>query len=498
MNFEILSKNRKRIKREDRMRVPVLLNVSDAIMPCQKTLKQLAEIACHDSVYSHIAALADIHYKSRNECPTGVAIATEDKIVPQFLDSGLNCGMRMMKTSLFEDSLNERFIDSLFYELQKNIPIKAKNNNRLNLKEFLNICKWGSPYIIKKYNLDPEEEQFIEHGGNIFKGEDINDQKLQECIPNIFMNLSQNRFGILGEGNHFIELQKIDEIIDEALAKLFGIQKGQVVILMHTGSSALGSLISHFYGSRKMNAVWSFSMFFARLFFLNGRRKEGGLGYEIKRLIKLLNDKQEIYAMDDSSDEGKLFLRAMNAAHNFGYASRTFIMNKIRQSFSDSLSSKDFKLSLLYDMSHVSIYREDHYGKKMWVHRHGASRAFPPALMNGHPVFSKTGEPVFIPGSMGDPTYLGVGHPENSDCYFSSSHGAGVTSGSSKLIVNNMKELIEKMNKRKIKLFKDGNKFIKKIDPDQFKDINDVVDGMVENKIIRPVAKMIPCAVMKG
>lgn len=480
------------------MRVPVLLNVSDAIMPCQKTLKQLAEIACHDSVSSHIAALADIHYKSRNDCPTGVAIPTEDKIVPQFLDSGLNCGMRMMKTSLFENSLNEGFIDNLFYELQKNIPISSKDNNRLSAEEFFDICKWGSPYIIKKYNLDTEEEQFIEHGGNVFKGEDINDQKLRECIPDVFISLSQSRFGILGEGNHFIELQKIDKIIDEDLAKQFGLQKGQIVVLMHTGSSALGSLISHFYGSRKMNAAWSFSMFFARLFFLNGRRKERGLKHEMKRLIKLLNDKQEIYAMDDSSDEGKLFLRAMNAAHNFGYASRTLLMHKIRRSFLNVLKSDDFKLSLLYDMSHVSIFREAHFGKKLWIHRHGASRAFPPARMNGHPVFSKTGEPVFIPGSMGAPTYLGVGHPENTDCYFSSGHGAGVTSGSGKLIVNNRKELFEKMNKRKIKLFKDGNKFIKQIDPDQFKDIDDVVDGMVENKIIRPVAKMIPCAVMKG
>ena len=317
MYIEILSKNRKRIKREGRMRVPVLLNVSDAIMPCQKTLKQLAEIACHYSVYSHIVALADIHYKSRNDCPTGVAIATEDKIVPQFLDSGLNCGMRMMKTSLFEDSLNERFINSLFYELQKNIPLKAENNNRLNLKEFINICKGGSPYIIKKYNLDPEEEQFIEHGGNVFKGEDINDQKLRECIPNVFINLSQSRFGILGEGNHFIELQKIDEIIDEALAKLFGIRKGQVVILMHTGSSALGSLRSHFYAPRRMSTIWAISMFFARIVFFRKRNGIKSLMSEFKRLNQLLFDKQEIKALDDSSEEAILFLLAMKEAHNF-------------------------------------------------------------------------------------------------------------------------------------------------------------------------------------
>lgn len=496
MKLNTISKHKREIHPEGKRRVPIQLNVNEFTMPCQKTLERLAEIACQDAVCSHIAALSDIHYKPRNECPTGTAIVTENKIVPQFIDAGLNCGMRMIKTPLSESDLSDSSITHLFETMQKNVPIGARDNRRLSSDEFFEIAKGGAPYAIKKYGLDPEEADFIEFGGNMFAGEVIDNDQIRSSIPSTFRKMSLARFGTLGRGNHFIELQKVDEILDGGLAGQFGIQKDQIVLLMHTGSSALGNLVSHFYAPRRMNSIRALVMFAERLSFY--KFSPTAFYKEWIRLIKVLLNKQEFLALEENSEEAVHFLRAMKAAHNFGYASRTYIMELIRKTFSETLGDPGFKLSLLYDMSHVSIFREEHFGRQVWVHRHGATRAFPSNRTNGHPVFSKTGEPVFIPGSMGDPTYLGVGHPENHDTYFSSSHGAGVADDNKKNLAESKDALMEKMNHRKVKLFKKGSKDTSRIDPDRFKDVGTVVNGMVECNIINPVARLIPLAVMKA
>jgi len=147
-------------------------------------------------------------------------------------------------------------------------------------------------------------------------------------------------------------------------------------------------------------------------------------------------------------------------------------------------------------MPHVYIDKEQHYGEKVWVHRNNTSRAFGPARMKNHPVFSGTGEPVFLPSSMSTPAYLAVGTDENEETFFSAAHGTGRRRQPENDKVQTKEELLAKMKKRKVKLFNAKSKGIVFQDASYYKDVEEVIEGMEENRIVKTVARMEPLAVL--
>jgi tRNA-splicing ligase RtcB len=214
----------------------------------------------------------------------------------------------------------------------------------------------------------------------------------------------------------------------------------------------------------------------------------------ISRAIKKSRSSEEYFGYDYNTPEGKMFLTAHNASANHGFANRVILTHHLDQAI-EKVLGKNPELELLYDMPHVYINRERHFGRDVWMHRNGTVRANGPERMS-HLIFSETGEPVFIPSSMSTPAYIGVGTDENESTFFSASHGTGRRKDPEKYTPKSKEDLFKKMNARHVRIFNAKSKGVIMQDSAYYKDIEEVIRGMKENKIIKVVAKMEPIAVL--
>lgn len=193
------------------------------------------------------------------------------------------------------------------------------------------------------------------------------------------------------------------------------------------------------------------------------------------------------------------FARAISAASNFGFANRIAITERLRAAVRKTLRDESLPLPLLYDCAHVSIKLESWNGEKLWVHRHGGSRALPPSQMREHPVFSQTGQPVPVPGSMGHASYIGVAGEKTVDTFYSINHGAGRVLDKPEAVAQFTAAQVEKeMRDKNIRLYRYGADNIAEQAPSSFKDITRVIKAMAALSLARPVVRLRPVAVLKG
>ncbi len=493
MNIKSLSTHKKIIEPTGEMKVPVLFPISDLLMPGEATIQELIEVASDSHVFHHVAALSDAHSKKGRKNPTGTAIATKRYILPQTMDTAPNCGMRLLKTPYGAEDFSEKDVDRLFEELTKVIPTAVYFGTRVDFRAVMDVCRRGSKAILEKLRIDSDEEKHTFNGGNFFS--DIPSEKdILNSIPKTFLRIAQLRLGILGAaGNHFLDLMKVSDIVDEDLAKKFGLKKGQYLFLMHTGSGMLGQYASYFYTPKKKeHRSQKIVLEMGRRGFL---KRNNPVHEQLRREIPLWENKKEFYPIDGESDLGRMYLTAHRASANHGFANRAILTDNIRKAIK-KVFGKKVELPLVYDMPHVHVQEETHFGEKVYVHRNGASRANGPARMKNSPYFAETGEPIFIPSSMATPFYFGVGTDENESTFFSASHGTGKAKNSHGRVPKNREELVEKMKQNRVKLFNAKSRQIIDQDSSHYKDVEEVIAGMTENKIIKVVAKMDPVAVL--
>lgn len=289
------------------------------------------------------------------------------------------------------------------------------------------------------------------------------------AIPPKPLRKARRCFGTLGGGNHFLELQEIVEVIEPTLAGTLGLVRGQVVVMLHTGSRSLGS--------KTMKAL---------------------LG-ELEPRWSETDGAQRLWSLPADSEDGLRFARAASAASNFGFANRIAITDALRGAFRRTLADASLELPLLVDCAHVSIKAESWNGEPLWVHRHGGSCALPPSRLRAHPVFSETGQPVPIPGSMGDASYIGVAAEGTRDTFYSVNHGAGRLMDKSEALARFTQADVEReMRERSIRLYRYGAGDIAEQAPSSFKDISRVVQAMAALGLARPVAHVRPIATLKG
>lgn len=476
------------------MKVPAILHVSDDLMPNDSTLEEIANVASSEHVFHHIAAMSDVHSKKGRKNPTGTVVASEKYLLPQINDTAPNCGMRFLKTNLTDDDLGETGIERLFTELVKVIPTKRYVGTKIPLSLVLDICRQGVAPIKEYFHTRTknEIENTYKHG-NFFTS-DVSERDILDVIPKLFLHIGKYRLGILGAaGNHFLDLMKITEIKNQEIAKKFGIREGQYIFLMHTGSGLLGQYASYFYTPKKKEHLSQ------RIILELGKLT---FKSQLKRIHKLLNkkirahrDSPVFFAYDADSMEGKMYLRSHNAAANHGFANRVILTDHLDKAI-ERVFGKNPELDLLYDMPHVYVDRENHFGKDVWTHRNGTVRANGPKRMAHHPTFSVTGEPVFIPSSMSTPAYLAVGTDENESSFFSASHGTGRRKNPGQDTPDNKDDLFDKMKEKEVKLFNAKSKGVILQDSAYYKDVEEVIAGMEDNKIVKAVAKMEPVAVL--
>jgi len=199
------------------------------------------------------------------------------------------------------------------------------------------------------------------------------------------------------------------------------------------------------------------------------------------------------------SHQGQRFVRAVYAASNFGFVNRMAITEALRNSVRSTFGDASLSMPLLFDCSHVTIQQETHHGEPVWVHRHGANAALPPSRCQAHPIFSRTGQPIPVPGSMGSDSYVGVGVEGNAATYCSANHGAGRTLDKPQAMEQFTEQSVEaEMAARQIRLYRAGTMNIAEQAPGSFKDIRAVIEVMNRLQIAQPVVRVRPLATLKG
>lgn len=491
--IENLSPHKKQLQ-DGAMRVPAVFHTSDALMPNDDTIEEIRQVASQEAVFHHVAVMSDVHSKKRRKNPTGTVVATQNYLLPQINDTAPNCGMRFLKTNLNDADLENGKLDTLFNELIKIIPTKAYIGTKIPYSLVMDICRNGVMPVKEYFKTRTKNE--IENTyklGNFFDKTIPSIREILDAIPKLFLQIGRYRLGILGAaGNHFLDLMKITEIKNPEIAQKLGVGEGQYIFLMHTGSGLLGQYASYFYTPKKKEHLSQRIVLELGKLTFNSQMKK--IYQELAKKIKSAKNDTDFFAYDDSSMEGKMFINAHRAAANHGFANRAILTHNLDR-VAEKIVGRNIELDLLYDMPHVFIDRENHFGQDLWIHRNGTVRANGPKRMN-HPIFSQTGEPVFIPSSMSTPAYLGVGTDENESSFFSASHGTGRRKNPQSGAAKNKTDLKEKMEHRQVKLFNAKSKGVILQDSSYYKDVEEVISGMEANKIINVVAKMEPVAVL--
>lgn len=475
MKLKRIDENRLLLEREGDMKTDALIYVNDKIRVDEEAIIQLRNATKLEAVQK-VTATPDIH--TGYGVPIGSVVGMRRHIIPSAVGYDVNCGMRLIMTPLKKEDID---IKTISHAIHRDIPLgEGKENISLSndqLKNVLTNGVRGLREIIKDTKL---ERSWI--------ADELDDdiEKIEDCgamhgdcqsVSSKACARGQNQLGTLGGGNHFIEIQEIKSLGDTGLAKLLGLFAGQIVIMIHSGSRGFG----HQIGDDFMPLAASLSA---------DKIPDRSLGF---------------FSID--SKDGKNYIGAMRAAANFAFANREAMTLLIRRNFRHYQGN--IPMPLIYDVPH-NIAKPEIYGREeLWVHRKGATRAFPKKMMNGTP-YAGIGQPVLIPGSMGTASYLLIGSDLAEESLYSVNHGAGRTmsrTAAAGKIQRRTGKVIKppaisddrfKQSMKGVHLVCEDAHTIKEEAPDAYKDIDEVIRVVVGAGLAKIVARMTPLAVLKG
>lgn len=439
-----------------------------------RALEQVANVAFLPGIQKKSMAMPDIHWGYGFPIGGVAATSIEDGVIsPGGVGFDISCGIRLVKTNMRYLEVRDQ-IEPLMHELGRNIPKGVGSHGKIKAarKEMEELLSSGVHWAIKRGYGWKEDADFTEDHG-----------KMTGADPNKVSKKAHergfNQSGTLGAGNHFVELQEVVDVFDEKTAAIFGIFKGQLVVMLHSGSRGLGHQVCTDYLKEMERAS-----------------REYGIE---------LPDRQLACAPVESK-QGKDYMAAMAAAVNYAMVNRHCLTHWTRRSFENifSKSAEAIGMHLLFDVSHNTAKLEEHLingqKKTVCVHRKGATRAFPP----GHPdlptPYKDVGQPVIIPGDMGRASYILVGTTsDKNDAFSSTCHGAGrVMSRSKAKKVKQGYEVREDMKQRGIVVVAGSIKLLSEEASYAYKDVSDVVEVCEVAGLSRKVAKVRPVGVVKG
>ena len=460
------------------MRVPGRIYASEDLMrdvKSDESIKQVMNVAHLPGILKYSLAMPDIHWGYG--FPIGGVAATdaeEGVISPGGVGYDINCGVRLMKTNLVLDDVRPKLRD-VVTQIYQSVPAGVGSQGairRLSKDEMRQIVRKGARWAI---------EQGYGHAGDTSHTEEYG--CLEDADPDAVSARAYERgaaqVGTLGSGNHFLEIDVVDEIFHEAAAEAFGLFKDQVCLLIHSGSRGFGYQVCEDYLKVMEPAM----------------RK-----YQIQ-----LPDRQ-LACAPLGSPEGKQYVAAMRGAANFAWANRQVMMHLAEQALMAALNMGPGPLGfrLVYDVCHNIAKLEDHVidgrPRRVCMHRKGATRAFGP----GHPqipeVYRAVGQPVIIPGDMGRSSYVLVGTARAMEETFGSScHGAGrVKSRNQALKDARGRDLYQEMADRGVVVMSTGQRTVAEEMPEAYKDVGRVVDVIHRAGISHRVARLRPVGVVKG
>ncbi len=448
---------------------------SEAIQLETDAVGQLCDAASLPPVRK-VLATADIHVGFG--VPIGAVLGMDGAIMPAAVGYDINCGMRLLQSPFSKGDIDT---DQIAVSIAREIPLGEGRDNlhldKTGIEAVINKGIAAIPDLARRTShrawegYDPElfadDMKSIEDNGHLPADPTV--------VPKVAIEKGANQLGTLGGGNHFIEIQYVQEIFDKALAERFGLFKDQIVVMIHSGSRRFGYEIADHY----MNVA-------------AGRPENA----ERRKMLSYLS-------VEDRA--GKDYIAAMSAAANFAFVNRQIMALLVRRCFNWMFGPTPMKL--VYDVTHNMAKLETHQGKRLWVHRKGATRAFGPKQMAGT-IFADTGQPVITPGSMGTASFLMVGTGNSEESLNSVNHGAGrvMSRTAARGKSRRGKAVSEaqitddqfKRSMKGIKLIAGDKSKIKEEAPGAYKDIEEVVRVVVECGWAKAVARMVPLAVLKG
>lgn len=437
--------------------------------------EQVANVAFLPGIVGPSMAMPDIHWGYGFPIGGVAAMRYEDGVVsPGGVGYDINCGVRLLRTDLTLDELKGKVRD-LADQFYLNIPagVGGEGKLRVDEQELKQVMRKGARWMIERGIGWAEDLDASEQGGCL----DIADP---DCVSKEAIKRGRPQLGTLGAGNHFLEIQVVEEVYDERVGEVFGITgRGQITVMIHTGSRGFGHQVCEDSLQVMQRAVAKYGID--------------------------LPDRQ-LACAPVKSDEGQNYLRAMACAANFAWANRQAIAHWVRESFERVMGVGAHKLGLrqVYDVAHNMAKIEDHpvdgVVTRLCVHRKGATRAFGPGNPAVPDQYREVGQPVIVPGDMGRYSFLLVGtESAMKQTWGSTCHGAGrLLSRHAAIKQMSGKEVQEELAARGIVVRAKGRDTLSEEASYAYKDVADVVEACAGADISRLVAKMRPLGVVKG
>jgi tRNA-splicing ligase RtcB len=458
------------------MRVPGIVFAAPELFEqtgSDEALRQVANVATLPGVVRASFAMPDIHWGYG--FPIGGVAATDERdgvVSPGGVGFDINCGVRLVRTNLRRTDVAPR-LEELLHELERRVPRGTGAQGALHLtpRELRRLVEEGVPFLAERGLATDDDLAHTEEGGAV-SGADpdaVSQKALTRGLPQV---------GSLGAGNHFLEVQVVDEVVDAEAAEAFGVVAAQVVVMVHSGSRGFGHQTCTDHLAR-MNAP-------------------GRFGF--------VPPDRQLACAPVGSPEGRDYLAAMACACNFAFANRQVMMNEVRGALEQVFRASRERLGveLVYDVAHNIVKRETHVvdgvARTVWVHRKGATRAFGPGRPDVPADYRDVGQPVIIPGDMGRESWLLAGtDTAMRETFGSTCHGAGrLLSRGAARKVRSGSEVRRELEEQGILVHAASTGLLAEEAPYAYKDVARVV-GIVEAiGLSRRVARLRPLGVLKG
>ncbi len=448
------------------MRVPGLVIASEALLEegdLEQPLAQVANVAYLPGIVGHSIAMPDIHWGYGFPIGGVAAMDAEEGVIsPGGVGYDINCGVRVAVLPVPFKDIKEKARRDLLARMFSLVPSGVgrgqKGKKGLSDTDYRHIAEQGASWALKKgWGIGSDLDHTESHG--VIAGGDA------DAVSPRAKERGKTQLGSIGSGNHFVEIGEVQKLHQD----IWGLFEGQTYILVHCGSRGFGHQVC-----------------------------QDTLDLFIKRgFAEGLPDKQLVCA-PIQSEEGRAYFAAMSAAANYAFCNRQLILHEVRQALQEVLGMQPEDVRLLYDVAHNIAKFEEHEGKKLCVHRKGATRAFGPGHEELAPIFQKTGQPVLVPGDMGRASYIlaGLGNPLT---FCSCCHGAGRARSRIKSLKSwKGRDPVGHMAKQGVEVMATSYRTIAEEMPDAYKNVDLVVDACEAAKLATRVARLKPSLVIKG
>ena len=433
--------------------------------------------------------LPDFHHKSNMEVPSSVAVATRHTIRPTLTSASVNCGMALI--ALDSEVPGEAGITEFYRRVLERYPYPTRGARELTGREVRRAAVDGARFAAERWNVAPDALTRVEESGRLDLDRYGGADRLLRELPSLAVQLARLRFGTIGPSNHFVELQRVEEVFDPAAAELLGVRAGQLTLQYHAGGGVLTGEIGALFGRRRHNprAIKLAMAVQKPLYHLATARS-----YQQFRQRLALYFADGCPPVDRDGTEGRRLLLANAAAMNYGFAFRMATYAALTAVAADVFGGG--AAQLVVDSPHNSIYEEPvpggAPGETAVVHRHNSCRAFPGHLMPAGTVFAETGQAVLLPGTNRTSSYLAVAGANAGASLYSACHGAGT------LVADFAAKGLSRAHPaghHTLRFRYDGAAPAPVAHLDD-NGVNAALRVLVDNGLVRPVARLRPLAVL--